>query len=216
MSTPGWVYDLVADTVRDVAASIGPGADVLAADADGLVRDGARLAGAVVAAIDAVGDAVRLAALAEAGVAVVGPAPAATASRRLQARAVALLDALVRTAATIALARLAGAVEHASRDAAEASRDRVVDLLDARAGAVDDGTYGALAALRVALVAHIRSVAPTLAHIERVATGRVAPTLVLAYEIYGDAGRAGEIAARNRLPRPGFARGPIEIARAPA
>lgn len=214
MRVPGWVYGSVADAVRDAAASIGPAADALAADADGLVRDGARLAAAVVAAIDAVGDATRLAALAEVGVAG-GSTPAATASRRIQARAVAQLDTLVRTAAVVALARLGATAEYASRDAAEAARDRVLGLLDARSATVGDGTYAALRALRVAVVARVRALAPALARIERVTLDVPTPTLVLAYEIYGDAGRAGDVAAHNRLPRPGFARGPIEIARAP-
>lgn len=211
---PGWVYDLVADAVRDAAASIGPAADALAADADGLVRDGARLAAAVVAAIDAVGDATRLADLAEVGV-VGGSTPAATASRRIQARAVAQLDVLVRTAAVVALARLGATAEYASRGAAEAARDRVLDLLDARSATAGDGTYAALRALRVAVVARVRALAPMLARIERVTLDVPTPTLVLAYEIYGDAGRAGDVVAHNRLPRPGFARGPIEIVRAP-
>ena len=215
MSTPGWVYDLVADGVRAAAASIGPAADALAADADALVRDGARLADAVVAAIDAVGDAHRLAALAGAGVPS-GPIPTTTRSRRIQAQAAAALDVLVRTAATIALARYGATAVYGSRDAAEVALERVTGLLDARAASVEDGTYRALRALRAAVVAHVRTLAPTLARIEVVAPPHPTPTLVLAYEIYGDATRGAEIATRNRLPRPGFARGPVEIARAPA
>ena len=212
--TPGWVYDRVAAGVRAVAASIGPSGAALAADADALVRDGARLAGAVVAAVDAVGDTDRLDALAASGAAS-AHIPTTTASRRIEAQAVRLLDALVRTAATIALARLASVADYADRAAAEAARDRVAALLDDRAGTAGDGTWTALRALRVAVVAHVQAVAPTLARIEQVTVEAPLPTLVLAYEIYGDAARGPDIAARNRLPRPGFARGPIEVRVAP-
>lgn len=214
MTTPGWVYDEVAGAVRGVAASIGHGADALAADADALVRDGARLAGAVVASIRSVGDADRLAALAETAVPPVA-VPVATRSRRLQVQALALLDVLVRTAAVAALARRVGADTSITRDAAMAARDHVVDLLDARAATAGDATYAALEGLRVAVVARVQAIAPTLADVERVAPARVTPTLVLSYELYGDADRAVEIAARNRLPRPGLVHGPISIARWP-
>lgn len=214
MATPGWVLDLIATAVRDVAAAIGPGAETLAADADALVRDGARLAAAVIGAVDAVTDADRLDRLATRGVGL-GTVRPTTASRRIQGEAVRLIEACVVCAATIALARLASAGEGAypDRGAAVAGRDRITALIDAQGGSVGDATYVALRALRAAVVAHIRALTPTLARVDRLGVAAPIPSLVLAYEIYGDATRATEISRRNRARRPGLMRGPVEVLR---
>lgn len=206
--TPGWVLDALADAVRAVGAALG--SDVLSRGADALARDGALLATRVVEAVEAIDDPARLAALAEGGAAL--PAVAEiTAARRLQARGVRLLDELVRAAATVALARRAGRIDYADRAAALAMQATLSDLLDARAHAAGVAAYSALRDLRAGIVARLAEIAPRLPSVRVAEVDAPIPSLVVAYDLYGDATRGQEIAARNRVPRPGFVRGPIEV-----
>ncbi len=206
--TPGWVLDALAAAVRTVAAELGSG--VLARDADALVRDGVRLAAHVVEAVDLTDDPARLAALAEAGVAL-PPGTETTAARRIEARGLRLLDDLVRGAATIALAWRAGRIDYDDRRAAVAMRDRVAGLIDARVPDAGDATHTALRDLRAAAAARIAEIAPHLADARALDVEAPTPSLVLAYDLYGDADRGTEIATRNRLPRPGWTHGAIEV-----
>ena len=76
------------------------------------------------------------------------------------------------------------------------------DRLDDRAAYADSRTYGAFRALRAAVSAHVARAAQTLPRVTTATPAAVRPSLVLAYAIYGDIARAGEIAANNRLARP--------------
>ena len=138
--------------------------------------------------------------------------PETTASRRIQAANQAALQDLVRGLAAVALARHAAAAGYEDRQAAAAARDRIGDLLDARAERADTDTFAALRALRAAVAGHAARLSRNLPAVTTHAPAAVAPSLALAYDIYGDAARAGETAARNRLPRPGFVPArPIEV-----
>lgn len=134
----------------------------------------------------------------------------------------AALAADANAAQVAALARrvaLAGAVRAASRvawdslDAAQAARGRVAAQLDVELDAAPDDVYGALLALRATLT---RTVPPPGQHLPRLATIELSaeePALVTAWRLYADANRAGEIAARNGAPYPGFlpAGEPLEV-----
>lgn len=102
-----------------------------------------------------------------------------------------------------------------TRDEAIADRDEIIDALDIELEdpATTTEEFQALSALRVEVVRGVPS--PTLS-LPRVATftPRVSlPSLIVAYGLYEDAGRAQEIAERNRASHPGFLPGglPLQI-----
>ena len=68
----------------------------------------------------------------------------------------------------------------------------------------DPGRYRQLAQARQRLAAHLDAVASQGVLLVSYTPPAVLPALVLAYDRYEDAGRDGEIVARNQLARPGF------------
>ena len=212
MTVPSYVAAAAADAVRRAAAEIGtPEAQALAAEAEAIVHDPPALAEALRAAVAALEDMPRLARLAAQGLAL--PAvPETTASRSIQAANQAALVDLVRGLATVALARQIAGADFAERTGAFAARDEASTLLDEREAAASTAAFHALRALRAAVVAHVARIAQGLPQVTSATPAAVLPALVLAYDVYGDIGRADEIAARNRLPRPGFVPArPIEV-----
>ena len=71
----------------------------------------------------------------------------------------------------------------------------------------------ALGALRLAMVQDVTARGGSMARLFLYRPKAVEPALVLAYRIYGDAGRDAEIVTRNRVARPGFvpAGAPLEL-----
>lgn len=214
MTVPSFVAEAAAEAVRMAAAEIGtPQAEALAAEAGTIVYDPPALAERLRAAIAELEDSPRLANLAEGGLTL--PAvPETTASRRIQrANQSALVDFL-RGLATVALARRSAIEAFPDRTSAFNAREEVGDLLDARESAASAGVFRSLRALRAAVVAHVARIARDLPQVTSATPAAVLPALVVAYDVYGDVARAGEIAARNRLPRPGFVPArPIEVLR---
>ena len=203
MTVPSYVVDAAAAALRSAAADIDtPAARALSERADKLVLDPEALAAGMVSAIQEVEDG-RLAALALEGLALPSVA-ATTANRRLQARNRAALIDLARGLATVRLAERTGERRFAERTGAVRARDTAGDALDARAGTADTETFRALRTLRAAVVSRVSDSVRDLPDVIEATPGAIRPSLALAYDIYGDIGRAGEIAARNRLARPGF------------
>ncbi len=143
--------------------------------------------------------------------------PLTTAPRRLQAARQQAWVHYFRSTAAIALARAALDTAPPDRPAALALRERIGAILDDAIGAAseagDDDSFEALSDLRAAVVRHIGALAPTLAGVTTHVPTFTEPALVAAYRLYGDASRAGEIAARNRIVHPGFvpASEPLEV-----
>lgn len=109
----------------------------------------------------------------------------------------------------------ADAVTFATREDAIATRDTITGAIDVE---LEDPTttseeYVALAQLRAQVVTNIPSDELRLPRIATVTPPATVPSLVLAYDLYEDAGRSVEIAERNRIPHPGFIPGrePVQV-----
>lgn len=148
---------------------------------------------------------------------------ASTASRQQQAANYNAMNALVRQAAlaeaaqaavvtetTVTLAnggtRPATAdTEYDSHQQAVDTRDALVDRLDTEAESTQsDAAYIALSALRTEVVKAVPSPAQDLPRLVSYAPRQTLPSLLVAYQLYGDAARADEIARRNSPRNPGF------------
>lgn len=136
-----------------------------------------------------------------------------TASREQQAANARAVNWLVQRAAIIAAAVATASMEFASRDDAIAVRDEISAHIDAAAETADDDTYSALMDLRGSMSTDITTRAADLSKLRTVTPRATMPGLVLAYRLYDDIGREGEIIARNRLAHPGFVAGgrPLEV-----
>lgn len=134
------------------------------------------------------------------------PASPATPSRRQQAANRQAIAALFRRAALVQAARVVAAANWPVHDDAIQARDELADLIDAEAARPDvpDPLFRALTDLRVAVVNGITARAAGAARLSTVTPKAVQPAVVLAYDLYEDAGRAGEIVTRNRIRHPGF------------
>lgn len=155
-----------------------------------------------------------------------------TASRRQQAANYNAMNALVRQAALAEAAQAAVATEttvtlangstrpvtadaeYDSHQAAIDTRDALVDRLDGEAEATQrDSAYIALSALRTEVVKAVPNPAQDLPRLVRYSPRQTLPSLLVAYQLYGDAARADEIERRNSPRNPGFLTGgqPLEI-----
>lgn len=143
------------------------------------------------------------------------PVPTTTANRKQQARNTAALHALVRRGAIIEASRSSSIATFASRDDATATRDTLAAAIDAQletvdpvSGApVDDEIYQVLQDLRTAVAEDLRIRGARLPELVGYAPGATLPALVVAFNIYGDAGRDAEIISRNNIRHPGFVPG---------
>lgn len=92
-----------------------------------------------------------------------------------------------------------------SYEAAIAVRSELADLLDDESETTDsDLVYVAVTDLRTAVVQAVPDPEQDLPRLARFAPRQTLPSLVVAYQLYGDAGRAEDIVARNDPRRPGF------------
>lgn len=137
--------------------------------------------------------------------------PAYTENRKTQAGNQAALQALVERTAVIEAARMTPYMPLESREDAVAVREALTEQIDALAEKAPDTLYRRLETLRAAVVADITKRGPELGRIGSYTPKATRPALVVAYEVYRDigrdAGRATELAARNRVKHPGFVPG---------
>lgn len=125
----------------------------------------------------------------------------------------AAVSQLMQRCGLVVAARAAGAMTYASSNDALVVRDSLVDRLDAAAETASDEVYFALCNLRAVLVRDIGARAADLAQLMQYTPRATTPAIVLAYLLYGDAERADEIVARNRVRHAGFVPGgePLEV-----
>lgn len=139
----------------------------------------------------------------------------ATPSRRRQADNRRALAALIRRGAALEAARTVPVLRFDSYDDAVRRRDRLAGQLDAAAAEAadlgDDGAWRALSDLRRAVVRDITRRGGSLARIRHIVPATTEPALTLAHRLYGDARRAEEIVARNRIRHPGFVPGGVRL-----
>ncbi|WP_336341761.1 DNA circularization protein [Pseudomonas atacamensis] len=99
-----------------------------------------------------------------------------------------------------------------SYQAAIKVREELVDRIDAESEATpNDEVYVALSDLRTSVVQAVPNPEQDLARIVQYTPRETLPSLLVAYQIYGDAGRADEIAVRNSPRHPGFLMGGNEL-----
>jgi prophage DNA circulation protein len=115
---------------------------------------------------------------------------------------------LIRWCAGLALARATADYVPPSQSDAEGVRDAVADILDGltleAADLFQDQVADALDAARIAVVRDLTTRGAALSPIVTRTFAANLPDLVVAYRLYQDAGRAGEVAARNDCPHPAF------------
>ena len=150
----------------------------------------------------------------------------ATPSRQQQATNSLAMNALVRQVAVAEAAKAAVVTEvpvtttsgvtrvstvptvYDSYQAAIKVREELVDRIDTESEATpNDELYVALSDLRTSVVKAVPDPEQDLARIVQYVPRETLPSLLVAYQIYGDASRADEIATRNNPPHPGFLMG---------
>lgn len=137
------------------------------------------------------------------------PVVATTATRaRELANQTALIGALRRVLATEA-ARLVPRIPFESIDAAIAARDEVAALLEEQAADADDTSYPSLVDLRSQVLRAVPGSTDFARETTIVRTSTV-PSIVLAYQLYGDTSRELDLVARNKAPHPGFLAGTLK------
>ncbi|WP_181297032.1 DNA circularization protein [Pseudomonas sp. Q2-TVG4-2] len=94
-----------------------------------------------------------------------------------------------------------------NRNQAVEVRDQVVAELDRQQLAASPDRYAALAKLTAALVSDMNQRSAALVSLTQFQPRITMPALLIAHQLYGDARRADEIVARNRIAHPGFVQG---------
>lgn len=129
--------------------------------------------------------------------------------QRSEANANAVVS-LVRQSAAADAAETAVNLDFESRQEAEEARDAVTEAIDEAAEHTENTeTYLALTDLRVELTESVPADGLPELITKEIRSPR--PSLVVAYEVYGDALRGDEIVRRNSIRHPGFVRGEIEL-----
>lgn len=140
--------------------------------------------------------------------------PTNTPTRRRESTNDDALVELVRATAAIERARALSDMTFPDFNAAIAARDGVLQQLDSVADTTrNDQMYDALSSLRAVVVRDVAARGANLARVVTVTPPATLPALVLAYDLYDDASRDGELVARNRAKHPGFMAGarPLEV-----
>lgn len=114
------------------------------------------------------------------------------------------VNALMRRALLVQAASMAGEMDHPVYDDAATLRRDLTRALDAESLTADDTRYRALQDIRAAVHQDIGASMDAAARIRTVTPAEPLPAIVLAYDLYDDVERAGEIAARNKIRHPGF------------
>lgn len=134
--------------------------------------------------------------------------PRTTPSRIAQANNQDAMTALVRRVALSEEARSSARMNFATYDDAAAMRRDLGDRLDVEMDMMTDDTeYAAYADLRAATVRDLTVRGADLSRVTTVPVRATTPSLVMAYNLYEDAGRSDEIVSRNRIRHPGFVPG---------
>lgn len=144
---------------------------------------------------------------------------ATTPSRQQQARNQWAIQQIVRRTAVAEACRSTAVASFTNADEAITARALIVSAMDNLMLATDpvlgtpiaNDVFDALRALRAAMVADLRERAAKLPRLTYTTPKATLPARVLAYKIYGDATRAEELVARNKIRHPGFVPGGIAL-----
>lgn len=201
--TPFALIEDAGDLVADVAALKARATELVAAPGD--------FADAVAALLARIGDLFGLRSLASHAGEELGTANPATDDAT---QALANSYAIRRLLTQSALAAASRVLRDADLDVYDdsiAERDALAELLDAEALSADDDGAGACGDLRAAVVSDVTARAAKLARLTTHTQAAAVPTLTIAARLYDDAERADEIATRNRVVHPLFARGDLRV-----
>jgi len=133
------------------------------------------------------------------------PAIATTPQRERERVTCSLLIDTVRTLTVCQAAICSASVVFPDYSTAIGTRDELVAEIDRVSDTTaDDRLHQAMADLRAAVVRDINQRAAELARVVSYTPGETVPALVVAYRLYDDADRDGEIIDRNRIAHPGF------------
>jgi prophage DNA circulation protein len=136
--------------------------------------------------------------------------PTTTATRQRELANQTALIAGLRRVMAIEAARLAPLVTYTSIEDAIEARDAIVEILDDQCEGADDIAYPALAALRADVMRSVPGGA-AFASIVPVTRNVPTPSILLAYQLYGDVDLEADIVARNRIRHPGFVAGSLKV-----
>lgn len=132
------------------------------------------------------------------------PSPTATPARQQLVTNTAAINALVRRGLLAQAVGISSHVDAAVQADAHTVRDALCSALDAESLLAGDVSYEALQTARRAVWTDLTVRSSDGARVVDLATNQVQPTLLLAYDLYEDAARESEIAARNGVVHPGF------------
>ncbi len=114
------------------------------------------------------------------------------------------VNALMRRALLVQAASMVGEMDLPVYDDAAALRRDLARALDAESLTADDTLYRVLQDARTAVHQDVGERLDGAARLQLVTPAEPLPALVLAYDLYEDVARDGEIAARNKIRHPGF------------
>jgi prophage DNA circulation protein len=137
--------------------------------------------------------------------------PSTTENRIVEVENLSALNEAILTLAVIRAAEIASTITYDSYESAVAQRDEISSLLDDRMESAEDDVYSSLEELRASLVIAVPGVSSDLPHLISHTPAATIPSLVIAYQLYGDVSMEPDIVARNRIKRPGFIPGGREI-----
>lgn len=119
---------------------------------------------------------------------------------------------LVRGLALTEAARASADIPFAVYDDAIDVRQELATDIDGQMATASDPVYRALGSLRTAVIRDITTRGADLSRLADVEPGATMPALVLAQQLYGDAGREADVLARNpQIRHPGFVPGGVKL-----
>lgn len=128
--------------------------------------------------------------------------PETTGTRVRQSRAQNAMQDMVRHMAVAEHARVVSGQSYDSYQDALNSRAQLTEEIDTVSETATDEVFDPLQTLRAKVVQSLPD--PKLPEIQRMTMRQATPSLVLSYQIYGDALRESDITARNKIRHPGF------------
>jgi len=130
---------------------------------------------------------------------------------RFADRNVDLISQLTLELAAAGAIRSIARIEFESFDEAEERRTKLAATLDGLLLSASYCSYDALLEAQTKLVQLVPADAVKLPRLLDLRLQVTEPSLVVAHRIYGDANRAAEITARNKIRRPGFVPGGVDL-----
>lgn len=196
IQTPSALALAVQDLINSVLTALGLTTDSAVANA--------KLITAAVSAITKLGS------FADDKAEVIGTTTARNKQRVNQAAVVDLVEASAAATGMQVLADMALDNADQANDVLTSMSDLIDRLLER--GTLDDDAAHAMRALRAAFHTHLRRTTKDLTGLGRITPPADTQALVLAWKLYGDAGRALEIVERNAIANPCVIPGGVEIA----